>query len=141
MWCRPGTNNTNLPIVAFVCEHSDIISFHSYANYAETALFVKYVLQFNRPVLCSEWMARTRGSDYYTILPLYKEHKIGAYSYGLVNGKQQCHLPWNKIVDGKKIPYTEEPPVWFHDLFYKDGTPWNSDEVRFIQAMTANKKF
>lgn len=139
MWCRPGTNNTNLPIVAFVCENSDIISFHCYSNYTETALFVKYVLQFNRPVLCSEWMARTKGSDYYNILPLFKKNKIGSYSYGLVNGKQQCHLPWNQIVDGKKIPHTEEPPVWFHDLFHKDGTPWNPDEIRFIKSMTADK--
>lgn len=138
VWCTPGTGNTNLPIVAFICENSDILSFHCYSNYAETARFARFMLQFNRPVFCSEWMARTKGSEYFSILPLFKKNKIGSFSYGLVNGKQQCHLPWNPVVDGKAVPFTEEPQVWFHDLFRQDGTPWDSNEIRFIQSMTAN---
>ena len=137
VWQCPGSAGTNLPIVSFVCDASDIVSFHCYSSYPECSKFVNYMRQFGRPILCSEWMARTKGSDYFSILPLFKKYKIGSFSYGIVNGKQQCHLPWNAVVDGKRIPWTEEPPVWFHDIFRADGTPWNADEVRFIKAMTA----
>ena len=64
---------------------------------------------YGRPVLCSEWMARTRGSDYPSILPFFKENKIGCFSYGLVNGKQQCQYPWNPVENGEPVPFTEEP--------------------------------
>ena len=30
-------------------------------------------------------------------------------------------------------PFTEEPEVWFHDLFRADLTPYSEDEVRFIR--------
>ncbi len=140
IWAYPGASNSNMPIQAFVLANSDVISFHCYNNYEACSKFIPILKQFNRPILCSEWMARTKGSDFYTILPLFKKHKIGCFSYGLVNGKQQCHYPWNpRDKEGKQIPFTEEPPVWFHDIFYHDGTPWNADEVLFIKSQTANK--
>ena len=140
IWAYPGASNSNMPIQAFVLANSDVISFHCYNNYEACSKFIPILKQFNRPILCSEWMARTKGSDFYTILPLFKKHKIGCFSYGLVNGKQQCHYPWNpRDKEGKQIPFTEEPPVWFHDIFYPDGTPWNADEVLFIKSQTANK--
>jgi len=140
VWQIPGSAGTNWPIVAFVWENSDIISFHCYSDYSVTSRFVKITEQFNRPVFCSEWMARTKGSNYYTIGPLFKKHKIGSYSYGLVNGKQQCHYPWNaKDKDGNKIPFKEEPPVWFHDLFKPDHTPWDPIETVFIKSLTKTK--
>lgn len=140
VWQIPGSARTNWPIVAFVWENSDIISFHCYADYSVTSRFVKITEQFNRPVFCSEWMARTKGSNYYTIGPLFKKHKIGSYSYGLVNGKQQCHYPWNaNDKDGNKIPFKEEPPVWFHDLFKPDHTPWDPIETEFIKSLTKTK--
>ena len=52
-----------------------------------------------------------------------------------------AHFPWNpKDSEGKDIPFTEEPPVWFHDLFHVDGTPWNPDEVLFIRSLTEKNK-
>ncbi len=108
----------------------------SYNDLPRCTEFVNYCQQFNRPILCSEWMARSRGSDYFSILPLFKKNKIGSFSYGLVNGKQQCHYPWNPVVDGKPVPFEEEPAVWFHDLFYPDHTPYSENEIRFIKEMT-----
>lgn len=142
VWRLPGIDSgTDMPIVAFVLENSDVISFHSYADLNVTTRFVNMLLKFNRPLVCSEWMARTKGSTYLNILPLFKKHKVASFSYGLVNGKQQCHLPWNPVdKDGKKIPYTEEPPVWFHDIFRPDGTPWDEAECRFIRSMTKDLK-
>ena len=134
MIAMPTWGTYNKPISDFICANSDIISFHNYNALPSCSKFVDYALQYGRPVLCSEWMARTRGSDYFSILPLFKEKKIGSFSYGLVNGKQQCQYPWNPIgEDGQPVPFTEEPEVWFHDLFRPDLTPYSEDEVRFIR--------
>ena len=133
MCALPDARSYNKPISDFICANSDIISFHCYDDIDRTRQFVDYALQFGRPVLCSEWMARTRGSDYPSILPLFKEKKIGSFSYGLVNGKQQCQYPWNKMVDGKPVPFTEEPELWFHDLFRPDHSPYDAEEIRFIK--------
>lgn len=138
MWAMPDSKNYYVKDISeFVCSHSDIISFHSYQPLESCSRFVDYALSFGRPVLCSEWMARSRGSDYFSILPLFKEKKIGCFSYGLVNGKQQCHYPWNPTAeDGQPIPFTEEPEVWFHDLYRPDLTPYSEAEAAFIRKMT-----
>ena len=34
---------------------------------------------------------------------------------------------------GAPIP---EPPLWFHDIFRTDGTPFDRKEVEFIKEMT-----
>jgi hypothetical protein len=31
----------------------------------------------------------------------------------------------------------EEPELWFHDIFRKDGTPYSKDEVTFIKKLCA----
>ncbi len=47
--------------------------------------------------------------------------------------RSQTNLPW----DSWQKPYTDrEPPVWFHDIFHKDGTPYRQEEVDFIRQMT-----
>lgn len=139
MIALPTWRSYNKDISDFVLTNSDIISFHCYNSLPDCMRFVEYCEKYGRPVICSEWMARTRGSDYFSILPLFKEHKVGSFSYGLVNGKQQCQYPWNQIVDDEPVPFTEEPAVWFHDLFRPDLTPYSEDEVRFIKDMTQQK--
>jgi hypothetical protein len=35
------------------------------------------------------------------------------------------------------MPDRDEPPVWFHDIFRPDGSPFSQKEVDFIRSMTA----
>ena len=35
--------------------------------------------------------------------------------------------------------YGEEPPVWFHDIFRPDGTPYRQAEVDYIRSVTGTK--
>ena len=35
------------------------------------------------------------------------------------------------------MPDKDEPPVWFHDLFRPDGTPFKASEVEFLKGITA----
>jgi hypothetical protein len=57
---------------------------------------------------------------------------IGAYNWGFVAGKTQTIYPWNSW----KKAYTALPPVWFHDIFWPDGKPYDADEATFIRKVT-----
>jgi hypothetical protein len=120
----------------FCLEESDVISFHSYGKPDEMKQCVRNLRRYDRPLLCTEFMARGNGSTFDPILPYLKEEKVGAYCWGLVAGKTQTIYPW----DSWKKAYTAEPEVWFHDVFRKDGTPYDPKEVAFIKRVTGKGK-
>jgi hypothetical protein len=124
------------PMARFCVEHSDVITFHNYTDLDELRPRVEALRQFNRPLLCTEYMARPAGSTFETILPYFKEQKIGAYNWGFVDGKSQTIYPW----DSWKKQYTAEPPVWFHDIFRRDGKPYREEEVKLIRELTGAAK-
>jgi hypothetical protein len=112
---------------------SDVISFHNYDGPEEFEKRVKWLQAYKRPIFCTEYMARPRGSTFQAILPIAKKYNVAAINWGFVDGKSQTRLPW----DSWQKPYTDrEPPVWFHDIFHKDGTPYRQDEADFIVQMT-----
>ena len=80
----------------------------------------------DRPVVCTEYMARPRGSLFSRYLPVFKQEGVGAFNWGLVSGKTQTIYPWGS-------PGGEpEPDLWFHDIFHPDGRPYASQEVDLI---------
>ena len=118
------------PIEKIQLEQSDVISFHNYDKPAEFEKRIQWLQAYNRPILCTEYMARGNGSTFQGILPIAKKYKVAAINWGFVAGKTQTYLPW----DSWKTPYTDrEPAVWFHDIFHKDGTPYKTEEVAFIR--------
>ncbi|MGQ9574200.1 MAG: cellulase family glycosylhydrolase [Thermoguttaceae bacterium] len=111
-------------------ELSDIVSFHAYTNYEGLKKAIARYKAHKRPVVCTEWMARLLGSRWATDLPLFKQQRVGCYSWGLVNGRMQCQFPWwSKRGD-------PEPKVWFHDLLRPDGTPYDPAEIEVIRKVT-----
>lgn len=110
--------------------HSDVISFHNYLSPKSLEEEVGQLEKHGRPLICTEYMARTRDSWFETSLLIFKEHNIGAYNWGLVMGKIQTHYPW-KSPEG-----ASEPALWFHDIFRPDGTPFCQREVDFIRLIT-----
>ncbi len=111
-------------------ELSDIISFHFYGSHDAMKDKIDEYKKLGRPVVCTEWMARTLGSNIQTDLPLFKEAGVGCYGWGLVAGKTQTRFPWGSPKDGP------EPAVWFHDLLRADGAPQYPDEIAFIKKLT-----
>lgn len=83
-----------------------------------------------RPIICTEYMARTNNSKFETHLAILKKYKVAAISWGLVSGKTNTIFPW-----GSKEG-TTEPAIWFHDIFRKDGTPFDQKEVDLIRKLT-----
>jgi hypothetical protein len=126
-----------MPALARVqIEQSDVISFHNYGWPEEFEAKVKQLEQFHRPLICTEYMARGAGSTFDAILPIARQHRVGAINWGLVAGKSQTYLPW----DSWQRPYVnQQPTVWFHDVFYPDGKPYRQREVEIIRNLTSGK--
>jgi hypothetical protein len=112
---------------------SDIISFHNYSWPEFFKRQVTWLKKYNRPVICSEYMARSVGSTFDTVLPIAKEERVGAINWGFVAGKTQTYLPW----ESWQHPYIlDQPPVWFHEVLRPDGTPYRQAEVDLIRRLT-----
>jgi hypothetical protein len=115
---------------------SDIVTFHNYSWPEFFRRQVGWLKKYNRPVICSEYMARSVGSTFDTVLPIAKEERVGAINWGFVAGKTQTYLPW----ESWQHPYIlDQPPVWFHEVLRPDGTPYRQAEVNLIQRLTGKQ--
>jgi hypothetical protein len=126
------------PTARLQVAESDIVSFHNYDAAPELEKRIGWLKRYNRPLLCTEYMARGNGSTFEGALPVLHKHGIAAYNWGLVAGKTQTHLPW----DSWRQPYVNgrEPKVWFHEVFKADGTPYRAEEVELIRGLTSKRK-
>jgi hypothetical protein len=120
------------PIEQIQVSESDVVSFHSYDSPQEFEKRVKWLQAYNRPLLCTEYMARGNNSTFKGIMPVAKKYRVAAYNWGFVAGKSNTIYPW----DSWKKPYAGEPPVWFHDIFRPNGQPYRADEVALIRQLT-----
>jgi hypothetical protein len=124
------------PISRIQIQESDVISFHNYGWPEDFEQHVRWLQQFHRPLICTEYMARGAGSTFDTILPIAKKYHVAAINWGFVAGKTQTYLPW----DSWQRPYVLiKPTVWFHDIFYPDGRPYRQHEVDLIRELTSEK--
>ncbi|MFN2271506.1 MAG: cellulase family glycosylhydrolase [Anaerolineae bacterium] len=114
---------------AYLLETSDVLTFHNYNDAENLTNHIARLKTHGRPLICTEYMARTRGSRFATHLPIFKREQVGCYNWGLVSGKTQTIYPW-----GSKKG-SAEPKVWFHDIFRKDGTPYSVEEVELIKNL------
>jgi hypothetical protein len=111
---------------------SDIISFHQYESPQAVLDDIARIegLAEGRPIICTEYMARGMGNTFHTILPILKNHDIGAINWGLVSGKSQTIFPWHWR-EGMGMP-----ELLFHDVFNADGTPLYEAERDVIMRVT-----
>ncbi len=116
---------------------SDILSFHAYFWPEQFEEIILALERYHRPLICTEYMARSVGSTLDSTLPIAKKYKVGAINWGLVAGKSQTFYPW----DSWGHPYVlAPPPVWFHDLFHTDGTPYRQAEFDQMRTLTGRGK-
>lgn len=111
-------------------ENSDVITYHNYSDTVSMKMAIDSLQKRGRPVICTEYMARTNNSRFETHLPILKRYKVGAINWGLVSGKSNTIFPWGSP-EG-----SPEPNPWFHDVFRKDGTPYNQSETELIRKLT-----
>ncbi|NCI46826.1 glycoside hydrolase 5 family protein [Sediminibacterium soli] len=116
---------------AFQALNSDIITYHNYDEPAQHQRVIQLLKAFGRPLICTEYMARTRNSRFTNILPLLKKENVGAINWGFAGGKTNTIYAWDTpIADGS------QPNEWFHDIFFADGRPYREDEVNLIRKLT-----
>src|SRR5687768_2864788 len=72
-------DNSLKELNTFQVENSDLISYHNYSNVSEHQKVIDSLERLGRPLICTEYMARTRGSRFENIMPLLKKNKIAAY--------------------------------------------------------------
>jgi hypothetical protein len=112
-------------------ERSPVVSFHCYGPLPEFRQKVEALQRYDKPLVCSEYMARNQNNSITEMLPLLKAESVDAFNWGFVSGKSQTIYPW----DSWKVTYTSEPEVWFHDLLRPDGSPYRKTETDLIAKL------
>lgn len=115
----------------FVISNSDVVSFHAYGNLEETRKKIEDLEQFNRPLLCTEYLARGQENTFQKILPIFKEKEIAAVNWGFVAGKTNTVFPWSSW-DEK---FDSLPKIWHHDIYLPDKTPFDQEEIDFLKEI------
>ncbi len=133
--------------------NSDIHSIHNYGPPPGLERAIEEYKKDGRPVIVTEWLARTHGSTVQDCLPVLKKHGVGAVNWGFVSGKSGTIWPWESRVgpNGERLSMSQkrakgevvnpgdpfpEPEVWFHDLFRIDGTPFDQAEIDLFRELT-----
>lgn len=116
-------------------DQSDVISFHCYGSPQNMKDRVNELRRFGRPLLCTEYMSRGSSSTFDPIMGYLKEQNVAAYNWGLVDGKTQTAYPWETW----QKQFTAKPELWFHEIFWADGRPYDVKEVEYIKGVTGKK--
>ncbi|QJD77040.1 cellulase family glycosylhydrolase [Spirosoma rhododendri] len=119
-------------VTAFAFANSDVISFHNYEDAPKLEKAIQGMSKMERPLICTEYMARTKNSLFSTCLPVMKKYRVGAINWGLVKGKTNTIYSWTE-----PMPNGQEPTVWFHDIFRPDGSAFDQRETTLIRQLTA----
>lgn len=125
------THDILVPVEKIQIDESDFISFHNYGDAQDFEKRIGWLQKYNRPIMCTEWMARPFGSTFGNILPLARKFNVAVYNWGFVEGKSQTNLPW----DSWSKPYVDgrEPEIWFHDILRRDGTAYRAEEIQALK--------
>lgn len=115
---------------AFQLANSDIITYHDYEDVLWHKRVVELLKAYGKPLICTEYMARTRNSRFSTIMPMLKSENVGAINWGFAAGKTNTIYAWDT-----PVPDGSQPIEWFHDIFFDNGTPYRLDEINLIKKM------
>jgi hypothetical protein len=130
-WSSPAKLS---PVQKIQIELSDFISFQNYDGPQEFEKRVQWLKAFNRPIMCTGFLARNQGSTVENILPIALKYDVGALVGDLVQGKTMRFLPW----DSWQTPYVDhEPSVWTQDLFRSTGPLYEPKDADIIRNMIA----
>ena len=80
----------------------------------------------NRPLVCTEAIARTRGGTFGRTLSAFEKYHIHFFNWGLYTSDANWDVAWDM---SSFEPY--EP--WFHDVLHPDGTPYDWRDLEWIR--------
>ena len=133
VWVRSWSDPDALDDMDRFClDHSDVISFHHYGELEALRHRVEALRRYDRPILCTEWLARGMGSTVDPHLGWMKQAGVGAYTWGLVAGRTQTRYPWESWWKD----CGDDPSPWHHELLRPDGSPYDEAEAALIRELT-----
>jgi hypothetical protein len=103
-------------------ERSDVVSFHSYGAAPSLRQAIANLGRLGRPMVCTEWLGRPKSPP--AQLEVFRDAGVGAYAWGLVDGRSQARYSW--LSWGLR---SMSRPEWFHELLHADGRPYDQNEV------------
>ena len=129
----------------YVLDHSDIVSYHSYASYDENIMLLQKLKKLGRPILNTEWLARTQHNTIQELFPLFYLEKVGCFNWGFVAGLYQTYEPWNTVWETYENGGARDVDfrLWFHDLYRPSLHPYDPHEIEIIRKYTerADREF
>ena len=106
-----------------ILENSDIVTFHNYGGPDAMTHDIDELAREDRPMICTEWLARQNGSTVANILPILYSRHVGGTIWGLVNGRTQTNYHWGSRAG------SPAPALWQHDIFHGDMTYYDPNEI------------
>ena len=130
-----GQENYLTEVEQYIAENSDIITYHCYSDYNENIKLIRYLQQFERPIINTEWLARMLHNTVEEMFPLFYLMKIGCLNWGFVAGLYQTYEPWNGMWQSYEAGKGEHIDFkgWFHDLYRPNLKPYDPHEIELIQ--------
>jgi hypothetical protein len=110
---------------------NDIHNFHAYFFNFNEMEGIEGMVRFmkelgDRPMICSEWLARSQGDGFARVLPYFAKYQIHWQNWGLYNGDRNWGILWDESTFDPHDP-------WFHDVLHPDGTPYDYREIELIR--------
>lgn len=112
--------------------NSDIITYHDYSEPRWHQRTIDILKASGRPLICTEYMARTMNSRFANIMPMLKKENVGAINWGFTEGKTNTIYAWDTPVENGA-----QPDEWFHDIFFRNGKPYREDEINLIKKLNS----
>jgi len=116
-----------------IMKRSDVVTLADYESADQMIGLLSIASTRGRPVICTGWLEREKGSTFKDILPLFSKFGAGWYNWGLVQGRTQLYMPWGSK-EGSPMP-----EVWGQDLLKADGEPFDEEEIRLIKGFSFDK--
>jgi len=82
VWIGNWKSGSLSPLNECALQNSDVITYHNYGNFISLKEKTSSLLEYNRPLICTEYMSRPVGSTFFAALPFFKAYKIGSCNWG-----------------------------------------------------------
>ena len=110
---------------------TDVHNFHMY-NCAEDQMhnldsMIESLKKISdRPIVCTECLARTKGDSFGRILPAFSKYHVHWYNWGLYTSDQNWSVSWGRSTFDPYDP-------WFHNVLHPDGDPYDWRDLELIR--------
>ncbi|MBE0653409.1 MAG: hypothetical protein IH594_06405 [Bacteroidales bacterium] len=124
-----------------VASMNDVHNFHLYDLSHDRMQAIEDMVNMlkgiaDRPIVCTEAVARTRGGTFARSLSAFSGYHIHFYTWGMYTSDANWDVAW-------ELSSFEPYEPWFHDVLHPDGTPYDDRDIEWVrnfQFTSGNEK-